>query len=80
MEQYNEPAQQDAAVAAIGALAHKMHGQALSFGFAKIGNLAAELEAFLDLVLVKNQPMDVEKFSDLLNDLLDEIEQEVAAV
>jgi chemotaxis protein histidine kinase CheA len=79
MELFNDPAQENAACAGFQALSHKLHGQALSLGFDKIGNAAAKLEAYLDLIIAGKQTMDIPAFSGLLNDLLDEIEKEIVS-
>lgn len=66
-------------VEAIGQRAHKLHGQAGSFGFNNIGALAAKLEHTVDEVMNGPRPVQTEGVETALVDLLDLIDAELSA-
>lgn len=54
--------------------AHKIHGTAGTLGFARMGVLAAQLETFIDKVITAGLPSNLSFVSELLDNLLKEME------
>jgi chemotaxis protein histidine kinase CheA len=74
LDQLYEEGDTAAVVEAIGQRAHKLHGQAGSFGFAEIGAMAAKLEREVMNVKDAGQPMNVEGIEAMLVAMLDQID------
>ena len=71
-----DPAQ---VVQAISQRAHKLHGQAGSFGFGDIGAMAAKVEHTADRVMAGPQPIHTEEVEVHLIALLDLIDASLSA-
>ena len=74
-----EPTQTAAAGSEISKLAHKLHGQAGSFGFPRIGALAAQVEKEAHVLMRAEGDIKTDLLEELMAALLDEIEDNVQA-
>lgn len=78
-ELYQKDADIEQVIEAIGRQAHKLHGQAGTFGFGEVGSIAARLEQEVITALEGPRPLSTEEIEGQLVALLDVIEASVLA-
>ncbi len=75
----SEPEALNSSIHAISKRAHKLHGQAGSFGFPRIGALAAQVEKEADNLLSAGDVPETDLLEELMAAMLDEIEDRIEA-
>lgn len=78
-ELLSEPEAVNSSIHEISKRAHKLHGQAGSFGFPRIGALAAQVEKEADSLLNDGRKIETDLLEELMAALLDEIEDKIEA-
>jgi HPt (histidine-containing phosphotransfer) domain-containing protein len=80
LEYLDDPAVRDVAYKEIQSRAHKLHGISASVGFPRVGELAAKLEATVDLASSRERSRNVQQVRRQMDDLLEEMERSLNAV